>query len=415
MSVIESSMASSHPDPHFHLPIRIALKTRLWHKRARDTAEARDPWKQAYRSAKSTVHRLLEEPFSGWDAWFAVFFIVLVIVVSVTCFILETLPELETPYWVLFFGRIQLCCIVVFTVEFFLRVWSAKGTWKDVLCNPLTIIDALSIIPFYITLLLNTLEVWNGEADGRFLRLYRLLVMIKFTRYSRQITLFGEGSMNSRMFFVIFSSMVCTGTLLASVLMWVLERGQWDEKKGCYARVNEPFWSGCSPFESIPMGCWWAVTTLTTVGYGDAFAITPWGRLINAFVMLGGLACVAVPTCILSIEFATMYKKKLREVNECDTHKQLRSRPKEDLIFYAKVIEVDVLKVKLTKELKRAYHLCLALSEEGSLEDGDEALRPLDLLCEQVQIMLERARKIAMTVAPKGLHVPHCCEEHFDV
>lgn len=401
------------PDPHFSLPVRIALKTRLWHRRSKERVEARDPWTQSYRSAKATVYRLLEQPFTGWDAWVAVSFIVVCILVSVTCFILETLPELETPRWTVFFARIQLFCIIVFTVEFFLRIWSSPSSWRDVLCSPLTIVDALSILPFYIALLIELLTDWEGQVDGRFLRVYRLLVMIKFTRYSRQITLFGEGSMNSRMFFVVYSSMVLTGTLVASVLMWIVERGRWDEKKGCYARAGEPFWTGCSPFESIPMGCWWAITTLTTVGYGDTFAITPLGRLVNALVMLGGLACVAVPTCILGIEFAAMYRKKLREANEDQIHKDLRKRAKEELVFYAKVVEIDVLKVKVRKELKRAYHLCLALHDEGSLDDVEDATQPLSLLCDQVTIMLERARKIAMTAAPKGLHVPHCCEEHF--
>jgi hypothetical protein len=85
--------------------------------------------------------------------------------------------------------------------------------------------------------------------------------------------------------------------------MYMVERGSWDQVKGCYIRPD----NRCSPFESIPKSFWWGIATLTTVGYGDVYPITVPGRLVAAIAMITGIICVALPTTVLGVQFSEAY------------------------------------------------------------------------------------------------------------
>merc|ERR1719379_29527 len=100
------------------------------------------------------------------------------------------------------------------------------------------------------------------------------------------------------------------GMVIFSVIIWLVEQGTWNPGRQCYARNGEAFFNGCSPFESVVVGFWWSLTTMTTVGYGDTFPLTPLGKLIGGIAMLAGIFCVALPTGILCAEFSRLYEER---------------------------------------------------------------------------------------------------------
>merc|ERR1719326_2788737 len=121
--------------------------------------------------------------------------------------------------------------------------------------------------------------------DLRLLRAFRLMRMLKMGRFSGELQLLAAGLIRARVSFALLCGTLILGTVIFAVLMWIVERGAWNSSLQCYARPNEVFYSGCSPFESVPVGFWWAITTMTTVGYGDTFPITPLGKVIGGIAM----------------------------------------------------------------------------------------------------------------------------------
>jgi len=197
------------------------------------------------------------------------------------------------------------------------------------------VIDVLSILPFYIEMVM-VLFLGSKVAmlDLRLLRAFRLMRMLKMGRFSGELQLLAEGLIRARVSFALLCGTLILGTVIFSVLMWITERGSWDAGKQCYSRPDEVFFNGCSPFESVPVGFWWAITTMTTVGYGDAFPVTPFGRVIGGVAMLAGIFCVALPTGILCTEFSKLYEERANVCKETKLTTELQMRPKAELELF---------------------------------------------------------------------------------
>merc|ERR1719313_2070734 len=138
--------------------------------------------------------------------------------------------------------------------------------------------------------------------------------------------------------------------IIFSTLIFLVERGVWDPKQGCYIRTGAHMGSLdglCSPFQSIPEACWWAITTMTTVGYGDTYPITNGGRVIGGLTMVIGILCVALPTTVLGVQFSDSFAQVTEE--------------KEVLDLKAKLPEKEGLRNELTKGLNHLDELHLQL------------------------------------------------------
>merc|ERR1712151_205762 len=94
------------------------------------------------------------------------------------------------------------------------------------------------------------------------------------------------------------------GVFVFASLIWYLERGSFDPNVGCFVRFGERM---CSPFQSIPDCFYWAVTTMTTVGYGDMVPTTPGGRSVAVLAMIAGVMVIAMPVSILGANFKDTY------------------------------------------------------------------------------------------------------------
>ena len=215
--------------------------------------------------------------------------LVALVCISVISAIMETVPDFAHRYSMLFLA-VEALAISAVCIEFVLRLWRAPDhtPYSDLhptkarlhfLLTPSAIIVMASILPFYLAFFI--------PADLRVLVLLRLLRFFKLARYSAGMrSLIAALEAERKALFA--SSVVLLGlVLIAAAAMHLVEHEAQPDK-----------------FGSIPDAMWWAVVTLTTVGYGDVVPVTLAGRIVASFTMLGGLMMLALPIGIVANAFA---------------------------------------------------------------------------------------------------------------
>lgn len=196
------------------------------------------------------------------------------IIISLFAFSAETLPSLSDHTRSLLAG-IEVFTIVVFTVEYLLRIFLTEKKLTYVF-SFFGIIDLLTILPFYLS---STL----GLQPLRILRLLRVFVIFKTVRYNSALTRIGKAIKIAKEELVLFSAVNMILIYLSALGIYYFEHAAQPEA-----------------FRSIFDSLWWAVATLTTVGYGDIYPITLPGRLFTFVILILGLGVVAAPTGIIS-------------------------------------------------------------------------------------------------------------------
>lgn len=209
-----------------------------------------------------------------------------IIILSLITFALETLPGLE-PWQKRALEAFELFSIIVFTVEYLVRLTLSRP-WSGYALSFFGIVDLLAILPFY-------LSAGFDLRSLRAFRLLRLLRVLKLARYSRAMQRFHRAFIIAKEELVLFGATACILLYLAAVGIYYCENAAQPEV-----------------FASLFDGLWWAVSTLTTVGYGDAYPITPGGKFFTFFVLIIGLGVIAVPTGLI----ASALSKARREEDE---------------------------------------------------------------------------------------------------
>lgn len=205
------------------------------------------------------------------------------IIYSVICFSIETLPDLNQRT-VDFLRFSEICVITIFTIEYIYRVYSAQKSIRYIF-SFYGLIDLLAILPFYLT----------QGIDLRVLRLMRLLRLarlLKLVRYSSAIQRFGKALQIVKEELIIFSVASLVMLYLAAVGIYYFEHNAQPEV-----------------FRSIFDCLWWAVSTLTTVGYGDIYPITIGGKLFTFIILMIGLGLVAVPAGIVASALSSVRRQ----------------------------------------------------------------------------------------------------------
>lgn len=233
-------------------------------------------------------------------------FIVFLIILNVTAIVLESFSSIKSTYSQEFY-IFEIFSVVIFTIEYLLRVYTADFKYPGktriasigtFLTSPLAIIDLLAILPTYLPLII--------PIDLRFIRILRLLRitrLFKINRYSNSLKLIGEVFKDKRSDLGVTIFITFILLVIASTLMYYIE-GQVQPDK----------------FPNIIASFWWAVATLTTVGYGDVYPITGLGQFISGIIALLGIGLVALPTGILSSAFIEKINSKKRvDVEKCPT------------------------------------------------------------------------------------------------
>ena len=227
--------------------------------------------------------------------------IISVIGVNVLAIVIETLPWV-TGGLARALQVLEVASVLLFTVEYLLRLWTARyrrpgqrgmvGALRFAV-SPAGLIDLMAIIPFYLPFVI--------AVDLRFvrvLRIARFLRLLKLGRYLRSVALFGKVLRERRDELLITVMMTALLLLVASILMYYIEGEAQSDK-----------------FPNILSSLWWAVVTLTTIGYGDVVPVTGWGRLLSGLVAVMGIGLVAVPTGIVSSGFIEELAKQRKEGN----------------------------------------------------------------------------------------------------
>lgn len=218
----------------------------------------------------------LDTPVASWA-------IVVLILYSVVCFSIETLPGLST-YTLNFLYYSELFIVGIFTAEYLYRIYSAPERLKFIF-SFYGLIDLFAILPFYLA---TTIDL----SSLRLVRLARLLRLLKLTRYNQALRRFANAIYAAKEELILF-------TFISFIMLYLSAVGIYHFEHAAQPEV----------FRSIFDCLWWAIATLTTVGYGDIYPITTGGRFFTFFILMVGLGMVAVPTGIIAVALSELRGK----------------------------------------------------------------------------------------------------------
>ena len=231
--------------------------------------------------------------------------LITLITLNVISVIIETMPNLD-PALLPWFNGFEIFSVLVFTVEYVMRVWSSIETRENdgkhpvfsrlrYMLTPMALIDLIVITPFYLSFVFSI--------DLRMLRVLRLLRVFKLTRYSSSMSMLlavlkDEARAIGAALFVLMLLVVMTASLT-----YLFEHAAQPEA-----------------FSSIPAAMWWAVITMTTVGYGDMVPITVMGKIMGAIISVIGIGMVALPAGLLASGFVNELHRRKREFSDVVEH-----------------------------------------------------------------------------------------------
>ncbi|MEM6546102.1 MAG: ion transporter [Pseudomonadota bacterium] len=247
-------------------------------------------------SLKKRISRLLYSNESRWGRYFQLLIQVL-IVLSVAAFTVETLPDLA-PFWRRVLRQFEVFVIMIFTAEYLLRLYVAERRWKFITSFD-GIIDLIVILPFYL----------QFAIDLRSLRvfwLFRVFRLFKLVRYADAARRIGRAFKLVRVDLAVFGFGALFVLYLAAVGIYFFER---NAQPDTFASVFHSFW--------------WALATLTTVGYGDVYPVTVGGKVFTFFILMVGLGVFAVPTGLITMAIANTRAAEIPEQPEVIEREQV--------------------------------------------------------------------------------------------
>jgi voltage-gated potassium channel len=227
--------------------------------------------------------------------------LIALVVLNVVAVVLESMVELSVAHGPIFHA-FDVASVVIFSLEYLARLWTAveipdpryrhpvlgRLRW---MVSPMAIIDLLSVLPFYLGILV--------ELDLRAMRVLRVLRVFKLGRYSMAMTVMAAvARQESRAIGAVLFVMVII-LVFNSSLMYLFEH-----------RAQPHV------FSDIPTSMWWAIVTLTTLGYGDMVPVTPLGRILGGLTAVLGVGMIALPAGVLASGFSEQMRIRREEYRE---------------------------------------------------------------------------------------------------
>ncbi|MCK4642744.1 ion transporter [bacterium] len=225
--------------------------------------------------------------------------IITLIVLNALALVLETVDSLATLTQ--YFRIFEIVSVVIFSIEYLLRIWTCsyidtkyKGVIGKIryILSFYALVDLMAILPFYLPFLI--------KIDLRFLRLFRILRIVrimKLGRYSTALKVISKVFSKKKEELIISISIMVFLIFISSRMMYYMEH------------THQP-----ETFSSIPESMWWAVATITTVGYGDVYPITPIGKFCASIIALLGIGMFALPTGIIASGFNEVILKSKKKI-----------------------------------------------------------------------------------------------------
>eukprot|EP00116_Pleurobrachia_bachei_P004531 sb/3464793/ len=260
---------------------------------------------QNWKYVKKKVHRFLVDPRSSQMAtiWHVVD--IFIICISITLLIMETDPNIghaftnSDHFAYIYLYYVNVCVISFFTTDLCVRfvTWpNYFSFWK----NMFNVLDILSILPFYVSLITDLINGDNVEEAHehrsyvvlRVCRIFRVIRVFKFIRHSQDLILIIKVVGHAKKELGLLVLLLFIFSVSFGSIMYYIEQG-----------TN-------SQFSSIMQGCWWAIVTITTIGYGDVVPQTWLGKIVGSFVLTLGIVFLALPMTIIVGKFSNVYEKE---------------------------------------------------------------------------------------------------------
>ena len=256
-----------------------------------------------YKKIKKTVFKIVQLAEKG-NLASRIFdlMIITLIIINLIMVIIETFDIPDSVRSII--NYVEVISVIIFTTEYLLRLWTADLLYPDTnfilskfryIFSFMAIIDLLSILPFYLPLIFPIdLRVLRA------LRIIRLFRLFKINRYTVAFSTIGKVFKRKASQLISSVFVVCILMIISSVLMYNVENQAQPEQ-----------------FNNAFSALWWAVATLTTVGYGDIYPVTVLGKLLSAVIALLGIGLVAVPTGIITSGFMEVIEDDKMNHKEC--------------------------------------------------------------------------------------------------
>ena len=286
---------------------------------------------KGYQAFKKRVFEIISKAEDG-DLASSIFdwSIMVLIALSILSIILESFASIYQK-WHSVFQVFEIITVVVFTAEYILRIWTAdllypesKHSRMKYIFSIIAIIDLLAILPFYVPFI---------SADLRFLRmmrlfrLFRLLRVFKLGRYFEALQIIVKVIKTSGPQLIMSVAICFFVMLFSAIIMYTVENPVQPEQ-----------------FPNVISSLWWAICTLTTVGYGDVYPITHIGRFFASVISLVGIGIIAIPTGIIAAGFNQVIS---REKEESEGKKQQET----DIVENMSQDELLILQARIVKKL----------------------------------------------------------------
>lgn len=242
---------------------------------------------------KRKIHEVIYEADTPAGKLFDIVLLILIII-SLILVMLESVPELGARYAEEFITA-EWVVTIFFTIEYFLRIISINKPTKYIF-SFYGIIDLLSTLPLYLTFFFGGINALLAVRSLRLLRIFRIL---KVTRYIGAADKLSKAIRSSGPKIAVFLFAVMVVSIIFGTLMYLVEGPEHG-------------------FDSIPKSIYWCIVTLTTVGFGDIAPETPLGQFLATIIMIMGYGIIAVPTGIVSAEYAQDLKKGEKSTPEND-------------------------------------------------------------------------------------------------
>ena len=286
-----------------------------------------------YQKSKQRVFEIISKS-EGGDLVSSIFdwSIMLLIALSILSIILESFSSINLKYRPVF-TTLEIITVIIFSIEYLLRIWTADLLYPDAkhprlkyIFSLMALIDLLAILPFYLPFV---------AADLRFLRMmrlfrvFRVLRLFKLGRYFEALQIITKVIRASWPQLVMSVAICLFVMLFSAIVMYTVENPFQPEQ-----------------FPNVISSLWWALCTLTTVGYGDVYPVTSIGKIFASVISLVGIGIIAIPTGIIAAGFSSAISKKQEE-----------SEPKAGLLLDEMgEDELLSLQVKLSKRLREYGH-----------------------------------------------------------
>jgi voltage-gated potassium channel len=243
-------------------------------------------------SLKADIYRVIFESDTKSGKTFDIVLLIMILL-SIALVMLESISSIkEQTGKLLYFS--EWIITILFTIEYGLRIYSSPKP-SAYIFSFMGIIDLLAIIPTYLAFGIPGLQSLIIIRSFRLLRIFRILKLYHIMRAGHMLLL---ALRNSALKIFIFMLFIMILVILLGGIMYVIEGGE-------------------NGFTNIPVSIYWAVITLTTVGYGDIVPVTALGKFVSAFIMLLGYSIIAIPTGIVSVEMSRTFNADLPQSIKC--------------------------------------------------------------------------------------------------